>query len=187
MRNVILLAAVYIVWACSGLYGHAQDKNAENLQRPIVVIAGADSHVHKPFYQRVTTSDALHAIWARHLGTSVDDAYRPTMEVDFDRYMVVAALLGDKVNVRGLEVHSVFDNAGSLTIRVERLSYQTGSKGDTRQPYAFIVLPKTGKRIVLEENTQNYKGGAPVWKQLAVVEEGRSGNSEERKPSQRTR
>lgn len=172
MRIILPLTVVLLFGQFINL-GTAQTEKAPIASKPLVVLAGANSHIHKPSFQRITTPAAWARTWASHLGTSTDDAYRPTLEVDFDRCLVVAVLCGDEVNVRGMEVASIRDSAESLFIRVERMYYQTAGEGNNKppdRPYAFIVLPKTDKNIVLEENTQQYSGRPPVWKQWVRLE-----------------
>jgi hypothetical protein len=43
----------------------------------------------------------------------------------------------------------------------------SGGGGDRVTPYAFIVLRKPAKPIVLEENVQNLIDHPPVWKEVA--------------------
>ena len=139
---------------------------------PLVVLSGADSHCTQPSYELIKKSSELTKAWAKHLGTSEDDAYRPAMVVDFDRCMVVAIFRGEQGNVRGIELEPVIEGNTALTIRFSDLGYQTGGKSNFKppdRPYAFIVVPKSSKSIVLEENVQQYKGQPPIWNPLAKL------------------
>jgi hypothetical protein len=140
--------------------------------QPLVVISGTDSHVSKPSYERVTTPESWARIWASHLGTSKDDAYRPLLEVDFDRCLVVAVFRGDETNIRRLQVDSLSETADSVVIRFTELGYQTAGDSNDKppdRPYAFIVVFKTSKRIVLERNFPNMLSTVPEWNEVAQL------------------
>jgi hypothetical protein len=136
----------------------------------LVAISGADSHVGKPSYQRITTAKDWARIWATHLGTSVDDAYRQLLEVDFQRCLIVVIFQGEAINVRGIQIVSFSETLNSITIRFDELTYQTAGDSNNdppRRPYAFVIIPTTSKTIVVEENVQNYKDAPLEWKQIA--------------------
>jgi len=109
-------------------------------------------------------------VWAAHLGTSPDDAYRAAFEVDFDKCVVVAILKGDQINVRGVEVNSLLDNQDSTILRFTQVYYQTANVGKNKppdKPFAFVVLPKTNKQIILEEDVYTVTNEPPKWKEIA--------------------
>jgi hypothetical protein len=183
MKRTTLFTAICIIVPCLGLVAHAQNSELQNAVKPIVVMAGADSNVHGFSNQRITTPDDWASIWSGHLGKSVDDAYRPTLEVDFDRCLVVAIFRGEEVNVRGIKINSTFETKDSIVIRFEDVGYQTSGADNNKRPdrpYAFVVLPKTSKSIVLEENTQRYKGAPPVWTQCARLDKAQAAGSKTR-------
>jgi hypothetical protein len=67
---------------------------------------------------------------------------------------------------------SVLENADVTVIRFVEVTYQTFQRvGEPPKPpdrpYAFVVLPKSKKTIVLEEGVQEFKGDPPVWKECA--------------------
>jgi hypothetical protein len=146
------------------------------ISKPLVAISGTDSHVKKPSYDRVTTLEDWTRIWARHLGTTVDSYYRPLFEVDFDRCMLVVIFRGEKIQTRRIEIESVSENADQVVIRFWEIGYgiQLGP-GEIRpppeRPYAFIVLPKNNKEIILEEKIWSKYEQAhdlpPKWKERA--------------------
>ncbi len=152
--------------------GARAGENADGI-KPFVVISGADSHVTKPSLAAIQVDEQWQRVWAQHLGTTVDDAYRAAMEVDFDRCMVVAVFRGSTRNVRGVAIDSVSVRGESIRIRLDDVGYQTGGKSNERpldRPYAYIVLPKSAKQVVVEENVQQYKGKPPVWKEWLRIE-----------------
>jgi hypothetical protein len=147
-----------------------QPKDAPSSSLPLVAISGRDSHVTKPLYERISNRKDLARIWAKHVGTTVDDYYRPLFEVDFDRCLVVAIYRGEQKNTRGIEISSVSETNNLLVIRFNELFYQTaGASNDDPpdRPYALVVIPRTNKPISLQANTQSYKGQPPIWEEVA--------------------
>jgi len=146
------------------------------MSKPLVAISGTNSHVSKPSYQRIVTPEDWTRVWVSHLGTTSDNAYRPLLEVDFDRCLVVAIFRGERGNIRQIQVHSLSETADSIVIRFEELGYQTSVRaGEVDEykvpdrPYAFVILPKSDKAIVLEENINRslVLDGPPKWKSVA--------------------
>lgn len=148
----------------------SQVGSAADESKPIAVLSGANSKVSKQSYERITTDTAMQEAWARHLGTSPGDAYRPQFEIDFSRCLVVAVFVGDRINTRGVRIDSVRQRGNALVVRFENVGYQTFNKKiktPPDRPFAFVVVPKTELEIVLEENTQSYIDEPPVWKEAA--------------------
>jgi hypothetical protein len=136
--------------------------------KPVAVFSGANSRIEQPSLEVVTSADGWDRLWAKHLGTTTDDAYRPLAEVDFDCCMVVAILPGNQVNVRGVKIESIIDEKDALRIRFDNVGYQTAGESNRKppdKPYAFVILPKSDKTIVTEENAQIYNGQPPQWKE----------------------
>jgi hypothetical protein len=128
---------------------------AEKVPMPLVSMSGANSEVREASYQRVESPDTWARIWAKHLGTSVDDAYRAHLEVDFDRCEVVVIFRGEQINARGVQIDSTEEMEDAVIVRFTQLGYQTAGASNNEppdRPYAFIVIPTTQKSIVLKEN-----------------------------------
>jgi hypothetical protein len=176
MRRIVALITLAIVGPSFGAFARAVEiTSLAPMSKPLVAISGTDSHVSKPSYQLVTSPEEWTRVWVSHLGTTRDNAYRPLLEVDFDRCVVVVIFRGVRVNIRQLEVHSLSETADSVVIRFDELGYQTSVRvGEDDEykvpdrPYAFVILPKTDKTIVLEENiNRDVQREAPVWKAIA--------------------
>src|SRR5262249_26985799 len=143
METLLLTVAFLIV---------SQVTSAEHDLKPIAVLSGANSKVSRKSYERIATDAAMQEAWARHLGTSVDDAYRPQFEVDFKRCLVIAVFQGDRINARGIAIESVQPRKNALVVRCLNLGYQTFNEENNKspeKPFAFVVLPKTELDIVL--------------------------------------
>ena len=147
------------------------------ISKPLVATSGANSHVRKPSFMRVTKSEDWIRIWAAHLGTTKDDAYRSLFEVDFDRLLVIVIFRGETANVRGIQIDSLSETPDSVVVRFTELGYQTAGIDNNKpwdRPYAFVISSKTNKIIVVEENIQTVKGDPPVWKERAQLKEGQT-------------
>jgi hypothetical protein len=173
MKVIAARTSLVVFGMFFGFVGRAaENEKRPPVSKPLVAISGADSHVHvrKPSYERVTTPEDWARIWISHLGTTKDDAYRPLLEVDFDRCLVVVIFGGERINIRRIEIDSLSENTNSIVIRFTELGYQTDGADNNKpsdRPYAFIIVPKTNKSIVLERNLANLGVQAPEWKEVA--------------------
>lgn len=154
----VCLATHSYVVICS-----ADERISSPPSKPLVAISGTDSHVKNESYERVETQGEWSNALARHLGTSVDDAYRPVIEVDFDKCFVIVVFRGDQIQVRQLIVDKLTEEKESITLRFSELGYQIGNSGpnplppEVQRPYAFVVLPKSDKPVRLLETIWNNK------------------------------
>jgi hypothetical protein len=142
---------------------------AGNSSKPLVVYSGSNSEVREPLYSKITSKSEWDKVWASHLGTSVDDAYRSAFEGDFDKCMVVAILQGNQINVRGVHIDSITEKENVIVVRFVDVYYQTGDEGNIKppdRPFAFVVLPKTNKQIILEQGTSADGRLQLTWKEL---------------------
>jgi hypothetical protein len=165
MKTVIaLLAPVSVVFAAAPLSVNASEEAGSTVQ-PLVVISDDNSHVAIPALEVVRTRDAWRRVWATHVGKDVDSVDAPTMDVDFDRCMVVATFRGQKVNTSKVSIESIARDEGTLRIRLSDVGYQSSGKGESKRPFAFVVLAKSDDGVVVEENVQRYLGRPPVWRE----------------------
>jgi hypothetical protein len=126
--------------------------------------------VGKPAFHRVTSEGAWKKVWLSHLGKTEADTFReslPAVTFDFDRCMVIAVFQGEKTNSRGLTVISLDEGKDAITLRFDDMSYQTVGGVARVTPYAFVVVPKSAKVVVVEEDVQALKDKPPEWKERA--------------------
>jgi hypothetical protein len=142
--------------------------------RPLLVLAGADSKVEKSAYYRVSSEESWQHIWLSHLGKTEADRFRehmPIVQIDFKKCMVIAIFKGAASNSRGLNIMSIDEHEDTVSLRFYDMSYQTaGGLAGGRvpvTPYAFVVIPKSDKLVLIEENIQSLKEKPPVWNQRA--------------------
>lgn len=165
MKNAILLCIVAILTAAPV---DSDDRmQATPIRKPLLVLTGAKSAVMKAAYHRLESADQLKMTWRAHIGPEYDHGDLPVPEVDFDHCSVVALFQGSSFNSRGLQIVEVQEKDDATVLRFDDVSYQTNGAANAVTPYAFAVLPKTDKPIVIEENQQPYLGEPPVWKEVA--------------------
>ena len=179
MRTVLVVTTLALSvwclpWASRTAFG--ADK-AAGQAKPLLVLTGADSRVDKPTYHLATSEEAWKRLWLIHLGKTEADGFRehlPIVQIDFERCMVIAVFQGVSTNSRGLNIISVDENKDTVFLRFDDMSYQTsggldggGGGGVMVTPYAFVVIPKSAKLVLVEENVQSLKDKPPVWKERA--------------------
>ena len=79
---------------------------------------------------------------------------------------------GEEVNIRRIQIDSTSETEDSVVIRFIVLGYQTSGEDNKKapdRPYAFVIVPKTRKNIVLEENFPTKLSRPPTWKEVAKL------------------
>jgi hypothetical protein len=185
MRKVLVVTTLLLLMLCvfclPGFHQTAlgEDKSPRR-SKPILVITGADSRLDQPGYHRITSEEAWQKLWLSHLGKTEADTFQehlPILQIDFETCMVIAIFKGSATNSRGLNVSSVEGNQDNVLLRFDDMSYQTsgglgggGGKVEVR-PYAFVLIPKYAKLVVVEENVQSLKDRPPAWKECARLKD----------------
>jgi hypothetical protein len=170
MKTLLLLIELTLVGSMLPLCEATESENSDAVNSALIVLTGNDSRIQHSSYEKVRSVAEWKKTWLSHLGLKEDTIYRTSMEVDFSRCMVIAVFGGKYVNSCGYRIESVHEDKHSTIVRFDDVSYQTaGPNGGADQvtPYAFIVLPKSEKPVVLEKNMQRYKGESPEWKKVA--------------------
>ncbi|MCO6044568.1 hypothetical protein NG895_11685 [Aeoliella sp. ICT_H6.2] len=147
---------------------------ASEMSSQLVVLSDQDSHVTIAGFGRIDSPQRWTRVWLEHLGLDprYDTPNRAAMEVDFERCMVVAIFGGTTANTAGYKVASVIETTDSVVVRFEaNTSQSAGPDGGAERttPYAFVVLPKTNKPIVMQQGVRQYIGEPPTWKHVAEL------------------
>jgi hypothetical protein len=152
--------------------------------KPVVAWMGIDSKQTKDSFARCGSPNDWQATWNGHRAQekTADDPTRP--EVDFDSHIVIAVFR----KTSRIRVSEVVEEEDCVRVRYQPWGNQIifvpdSAKGtvktmelgrgelDPGKPYllsfAFVVLPKTSKVVVLEEDVQDWIGKPPVWKEQA--------------------
>jgi len=72
--------------------------------------------------------------------------------------MVIAIFGGETYNSWGYRVEEVRETARTVFVRYSNIGYQTARGADLATPYAFVVIQKSNKLVVLEETTHTMQG-----------------------------
>jgi hypothetical protein len=175
MSRTCLAAGAIFVGLLFGLTGNAAGPSLSSIApKVLVAISGTDSHVVTPSCKLITNSADWARVWSDHLGTTVDDYYRPLMEVDFDHCMLVALFRGEERHIRRIEIEAQVETADAIVIRFGELGYQTmdsDKEGPLQRAYAFVIIPKTEKAIIVEGRLVPLGPVPRVWESWARLNE----------------
>ena len=147
---------------------------AEKKTKPVLFLTGADSRIAQRTYLLITDEQVWEKTWLRHRGLTAQEAFekrQAMIHVDFRTHLIVAVFQGQGINSRALTVEGITETDNQMLVRFDEWTFQTDarSRGVKSSSYGFILLPKTTKTIVLEENGQGLKNGPPKWKRQAVL------------------
>jgi hypothetical protein len=158
----------------TGLFVLAVPLPGQEPLRPYVVITGSDSAVQQPECRRIVTDAAWEALWDRHVAQEQrikagrPEAPRPA--VDFQRCLLIAVFGGSTWNTEGLKVVDTVGKGDEIVVGTDWLSYQTTRAGDQTPPFAFIVMPRSPKPILVQVDTRDLRERAdnapPKWRDL---------------------
>jgi hypothetical protein len=173
MKTVIVgfVLGVVSLGVLSGL--PASDDAVATVTKPCVVITGADSKVSKCAYHRIAGMDDWTQVWLEHKGHKPDGKYDHFHNpagvplVDFTRFTVIGIFQGTGGNSAGISAVSLTEQPDRIVFRFVDLSYQTIGPGKSTTSYAFFVIPRSAKPVVLEEDVQSggRTGIQPLWKE----------------------
>ena len=146
---------------------------AAGMNLPYITLTGGDSHIANRTCVRITTDAEWQKAWKAHLGTqpaSEHPSPRTVVpDITFDRCMVLAVFWGATQNMYGMKALLVEEDDERILLGFDPLTYQTVDKADRMAPYAFFVLSRSDKPIVVQVNVQDLASraqhGPPVWKE----------------------
>ena len=158
---------ITLVFGC--LFSATTCLAADNDNKPLLTLYGRNSKITEAKLLRVTSEKEWNALWMEHKTGDRDpktlSGDLEYVELDFGNVMAIAVFEGEAVNCRGYTAHSISEDAKRITVRV--MAHRYGSLGETpaTQAWGILVLPKSGKEIVLEHDVRRQKSGPPVWKE----------------------
>lgn len=174
------LAQLFVVVMClSCVRCHAEDAT-HNSGLPLVTLTGADSHVKERGFHRIASQDEWIKIWQLHKGVvpaaKYDLFYNPLglPYINFDKCMVIAVFAGNGWNTVELKPVSVGEDESTITLRYRSKGYQTaGPSGGGKKvaAYAFFVLPRSSKTVIVQSEERTLKPDPPVVKEQARLTE----------------
>jgi hypothetical protein len=152
--------------------------------RPTAVFQGSHSQIKKETFRLIDTEAAWKELWKQHRGETTDRRHTEpdlALGIDFDTHCVVAVFTGNcdwcKVapRQRGESVVIGFEACcyqiigqppvGTPVDPVEeRARRKQGKQNKAAAPYAFVVLPRPIKTVVIEQDVRREIASPPEWK-----------------------
>ena len=178
MKSMFFSAVVFSLFAILCSLPNQATPEADVSSKPCVVISGRNSKVTEPKNQRITSRNVWFEVWKEHKGQAGDQQYDTFYDplqiplVDFDEFMVIAMFSGSRGNFAGLMADSVIERKDELVLRFQRKFFQTAGPnggGQDGEPFGFFVLPKSKKKIVLQEKHYPQKNAKPIWRDFAIL------------------
>ncbi len=173
--RILLLAFVVALWVGN----EASAGEPKDELKPAVVWTDRDSQVAERSYKCLQSVEDWRKVWATHKGFTGRGLEPPCPEVNFDAYMVVALFQGKSAQDLGLIIDSVKDEPLAIRLRYHPNWYsvlRTGKevKGQyATTNYAFVVLPKSKKSIIIEERLPGNRFDTPdkfIWHERARLD-----------------
>jgi hypothetical protein len=178
-RVIVILALGLVLLGVMSFWALDEKDSAAAEITPCVVLTGADSHVSKRSYHRITSMTEWVALWQKHKGLPQDDEYDHFHNpaglplIDFDAYMVIAIFQGLGVSNAGLSAETIVEQEDRILFRFDNKYYQTGGPdggGRHVAAYGFFVIPRSLKPVVLEEAYRRFIRDPPEWKEKITLE-----------------
>lgn len=133
--------------------------------------SGAESRVAKGFAAAVTTRENFEKLRERLLGGTPGEDIGKHHKLDFAKEFVLVVSEGRSANCDGIHIESAWRDEKRLLVRLTHRTFQTIGDGVPTRPWGVFILPRQdGEVVVLEENTQPYIGGPPIWKETRRFE-----------------
>lgn len=164
MQNLLVVLTTLLFAASQGRAADAQPSDGGSAS-PIATLSGTASQFKKAALFVLASEEELQAVWSKHVGAAESEAGTSNLCVDFKQCTVVGAFFGPCVNVHGIAVIEVRNSTDATVVRVVRESHQSaGGSETTTTPFAFIVLPNSQQKVVVEEGVQDYLGEPLQWR-----------------------
>ena len=150
---VRLSVLVVIIAGIHGSCFAATDPMPPSAREPLVVLTGPDSKIKEPTYLLVKTPEDWAALWRRHKGKEDQVGFRDMPTINFEKCMVVAVFRGQVGNEDGLLALPISEREDEIRVHYWWRNFQTEGFGVESTPYGMIVIPRSNKTIVVEEQT----------------------------------
>lgn len=170
-----MMRAILCVCLAATVCGSAEYAVTDRSE-PLMVMAGHDSEIDVERYVLASSQQAFDEQWIAHQGDRVARAaqgWPMTPQIDFESCAAIFIFGGDAFNSNGFRVVDIIEGAGVVKVRFEPISFQTSSlegedPGIRVRPWAMVLIERTDRTIILEEDVQGLIGGEPIWKVRAT-------------------
>jgi len=160
----------------------------ETKLKPTLVFRGTHSAIQKERIVVITDEAGWKDLWKQHRGKEYDPPFTETdqeLSIDFDTHYVVGVFTREcddcviTPRMRGADVVIGFrplwySTEGRPPLGDVKRTEQEKAADEARvakmvakAPYAFIVLPKPVKTVVVEKDVRRDKSDPPLWKEVA--------------------
>jgi hypothetical protein len=160
-----------------------EPKEKETKLKPTAIYSGTHSQIRQERFELVPTKEAWGKLWEQHRGNKKDRRFSEEsldLEIDFESHYVVAIFLvgwdwcsvtpqqrGDTV-VIGYEAR-IWQIEGRLPGKLDKemkkqIKHQK-EWDNALAPYAFVVLPKPVKTVIIEQGKRQDLTTPPEWKE----------------------
>jgi hypothetical protein len=142
-------------------------------------MTGTDTTVEVPRVELIRDQAAWLHLWREHRAilqlnvptgapppSTADDSDRP--KVDFTKEMVLCLFGGQSRNIGGFHVVEVGDVKNVAYVRVAPLLLPDSGAGLLQNPYIFITIPRTKRKIIVQLDQSAL--GAQGWRTLATFD-----------------
>lgn len=145
---------------------------------PYVTWSGAFSEVRRPSIERAVNREQWAALWRRHVGRKGErnaTNVQVIPEIDFDSCMLVAIFAGEMTQCNGMRVARLEEFEDHLLLRYDRLDFEVSLRGGDDErlvevtPYGMFLVPRSGKRIVIEEEVPGMFGRPPAARAIGEI------------------
>ena len=160
MASVFATLIVVLLRVAGGM---ADDKAGPADVKPLMTLYGSDSKITKRKTLRVTTAKESDVLWNEHCGDSKIGSFN--IDLDFEKVMVIAIFGGEGFGEYYFTSQSITENKDRITIRVDTHTYQFGLDAKAIRPWGILVLPRSNKKVVLENDMRRLIADPPKWKE----------------------
>ncbi len=150
---------------------------------PVVIFNGVDSRQAKESFVRCDSLKEWKSIWEAHCGPGKATT---DLDIDFDSHMVIAIFssrsrlrpgdiseFGSFIRLRyhpwGDQIIFAPDPDGKKVRVIDSGRGEIDLDKPRMLSFAFVVLPKRTKPVIVEENVQHVIGDPAVWKERAKL------------------
>ena len=181
--SVVLAAALTALTAWLGLGAAAGGSEWSSNCQPEILAAeplfspvqwsGPRSEIRDPRLIQITDQESWNRLWTEHQGARAERLIAhgggvASPRIDFERYLVIAMFRGETTNCDGERLVSLQERKDDVLLRFDSFTFQTSSfdgpdRGEAARSYGLWLVPRTGKPITIEENTQGMLDREPTW------------------------
>jgi hypothetical protein len=132
--------------------------------RGTMVLTGARSGVDTERIGRAYNQKGWEDAW-RAFSPQKMHARMHRPQIDFATKMVVVCFMGEVENTVGLILREMKLTETEMILNVERLDYVSLGKSDRTTPYAFFIVPRTRKSVIINVDGRSLgqrAGNAPA-------------------------